>query len=651
MGTNIDPAELSIAAALFSSVAEEMGVTLGRTAHSPNIKERRDYSCAVFDPGGRLVAQAAHIPVHLGAMPESVLAAMQISAHPEHVEGFQPGDIVILNDPYLGGTHLPDITMVSPVFAEPSVGARLAAPTRGGEGGEAATSRERTLPLPAHPEASKGERSPARAATLIGLLASRAHHADVGGISPGSMPIAEELIQEGVVIPPIKLYEAGRLNQAVLDLLLRNMRAPGERRGDLDAQIAAHRTGEGRFREIAARFSLERTRLLMDELMNYAERMTRAAIAAVPDGEYTFEDFLDDDGANVADGFSLPQSGEPLPAHPEVSKDERQHDNGPSSSSFPLPPSSDPIPIRVRITVTGDSLHGDFTGSAPERPTSINAVAAVTRSAVYYCVRCLLDDAVPSNDGCFRPITLALPERSVVNAGPPRAVSAGNVETSQHIVDVVLGALARALPGIIPAASQGTMNNITIGGTSNVADGFSLPPGGAVGAPPSPARGRGAGHTARLGGEGFAYYETIGGGAGASPTRDGLDAVHTHMTNTLNTPVEALEMTYPFRVVQYAVRRGSGGPGRHRGGDGITRTYEFLSDATVTLLTDRRRLAPWGLAGGGPGTPGRNTLIRAQPVGAQRAAPRHLPSKTALRVHPGDRLTIETPGGGGWGPA
>ncbi len=617
MDPHTDPAELSIAAALFSSVADEMGVALGRTAHSPNIKERRDYSCAVFDPEGRLVAQAAHIPVHLGAMPESVLAAMQISAHPEHVEVFQPGDIVILNDPYLGGTHLPDITMVSPVFAEPSVGARLAAPTRGGEGGEAATSRERTLPLPAHPEASKGERSPARAATLIGLLASRAHHADVGGISPGSMPIAEELIQEGIVIPPIKLYDAGRLNRAVLDLLLRNMRAPAERRGDLDAQIAAHRTGEGRFREIAARFSLERTRLLMDELMNYAERMTRAAIAAVPDGEYTFEDFLDDDGSNVILRHEESGVGWPTPpaARPSIPQDERQDDGTPSLSSIPLPPPSNGIPIRVRITISGDSLRADFTGSAPERTTSINAVAAVTRSAVYYCVRCLLDDAVPSNDGCFRPVALTLPERSVVNAGPPRAVAAGNVETSQRIVDTVLGALARALPDLIPAASQGTMNNITIGGDD------------------------------------FAYYETIGGGAGASPTAAGLDAVHTHMTNTLNTPVEALEMTYPFRVVQYAVRRGSGGPGRHRGGDGITRTYEFLSDATVTLLTDRRRLAPWGLAGGGPGTPGRNTLIRAQPVGAQRAAPRHLPSKTALRIHPGDRLTIETPGGGGWGPA
>ncbi len=572
MDTSIDPAELSIAGALFSSVAGEMGVTLGRTAHSPNIKERRDYSCAVFDPRGRLVAQAAHIPVHLGAMPESVAAAMPLAP-------FSPGDIVILNDPYLGGTHLPDITMVSPVFA-----------------GHAPTPPGRSKPRP-------------YAGALVGFLASRAHHADVGGISPGSMPIAEELIQEGIVIPPIKLYEAGRLNAAVLDLLLRNMRNPDERRGDLDAQIAAHRTGESRLREIADRYGLNQAWRLMDELMDYAERMTRAAIAAVPDGEYAFEDWLDADGANVADagpprrGFSLPRGG----AGRDVG------DTG--------------IPIRVRITVSGDTLHADFTGSAPERPSSINAVAAVTRSAVYYCIRCLLDDAVPSNGGCFRPVTLTLPERSVVNAGPPRAVAAGNVETSQRIVDVVLGALAQALPDVIPAASQGTMNNITIGGTIPPLPSFLLPSSSTQ----------------------FAYYETIGGGAGASPTRDGLDAVHTHMTNTLNTPVEALEMTYPFRVVEYAVRRGSGGPGRHRGGAGITRTYEFLTDATVTLLTDRRRLPPWGLASGSPGSAGNDMLVRAQPVGTQRLAPRRLPSKTTLRVGPGDRLTIETPGGGGWG--
>ncbi len=555
MAGRIDPAELSIAAVLFSSVAEEMGVTLGRTAHSPNIKERHDYSCAVFDPSGRLVAQAAHIPVHLGAMPTAVEAAMPLSP-------FAPGDIVMLNDPYLGGTHLPDITMVSPVFSD-------------GED----PSRRHSVLLGEGLRDSSGRTEGRRRRTLAGFVASRAHHADVGGISPGSMPLAEELIQEGVVIPPIKLYEGGRINQGVLDLLLRNMRAPDERRGDLDAQIAAQRTGEQRLREIVTRYGLRGASDLMRELMDYAESMTRAALSAVPQGEYEFEDYLDDDGV-----------------------------------------SDEPVPIRVRLTLGGGALQCDFSGSAAERPSSINAVAAVTRSAVYYVVRCLLEalipggEAVPANDGCFRPVTFRLAGRSVVNAGPPRAVAAGNVETSQRIVDAVLGALAQALPELIPAASAGTMNNVTIGGYD-------------------PERGRQ-----------FAYYETIGGGAGASPQREGLDAVHTHMTNTMNTPVEALEMTYPFRLLEYSVRRGSGGGGRHRGGDGIVRAYELLAPVSVTLLTERRRRAPWSLAGGEPGAMGRNLLSRAGEGGAAT----ELPSKTQLKLAPGDRLTIESPGGAGW---
>lgn len=521
-----DPAELSIAAALFSSVAEEMGVTLGRTAHSPNIKERHDYSCAVFDPVGRLVAQAAHIPVHLGAMPAAVQAALPLAP-------FAPGDTVILNDPYLGGTHLPDITMVSPVFS----GRRLA-----------------------------------------GFVASRAHHADVGGMSPGSMPLAEELLQEGLVIPPVKLYERGRLNRAVLDLMLRNMRAPSERQGDLDAQLAAQHTGVRRLGEIVRRIGPARWRRLSADLMDYAERMMRAALRAIPDGEYRFEDFLDDDGV-----------------------------------------AAEPVPIRVRIVAREGTLYCDFDGSAPERPSSVNAVASVTRSAVYYAARCLLEAApggelVPANEGCFRPITIALPAASVVNASPPRAVAAGNVETSQRIVDCVLGALAQALPGLIPAASAGTMNNVAMGGRDPTSQTV------------------------------FAYYETVGGGAGGSPTAPGLDAVQTHMTNTMNTPIEALEMAYPLRIVEYGIRRGSGGQGRHKGGEGIVRTWEFLAPATVTLLTERRRLAPWGLAGGGPGAPGRNTLRRAGADGLEM-----LPSKVQLKVQPGDRLTLETPGGGAWG--
>jgi len=526
MKTIPDPAELAIFNALFAAVAEEMGLTLGRTAHSPNIKERRDYSCALFDPQGRLVAQAAHIPVHLGAMPSAVEAALALAP-------FAPGDVVMLNDPYLGGTHLPDITMVSPVFV-------------------AAGRRRR----------------------LAGFVASRAHHADVGGVAPGSMPLATDIYQEGVIIPPVKLYEGGRLNQAALDLLLRNVRTPDERRGDLEAQVAAHRLGEARLAEMVGRYGLRQTWRQMAALQDYAERMTRAAIAAIPDGQYKFEDFLDDDGL-----------------------------------------SDEPVPIRLRLTVQGDSLHCDFSDSAPQRPSSVNAVASVTKSAVYYVVRCLLDEQVPANEGCFRPVSFTLPEGSVVNARPPAAVSAGNVETSQRIVDVMLGALAQALPELIPAASAGTMNNLAIGGYD-------------------PLRQRP-----------FTYYETVGGGAGAGPQSPGLSAVHTHMTNTMNTPIEALEMAYPFRILEYGLRPGSGGHGRQRGGDGIVRRWQFLASGTLTIVSERRRLPPWGLAGGSPGQAGRNALQRRGGQGID------LPSKCQLAVEEGDRLTLETPGGGGWGRA
>jgi N-methylhydantoinase B len=395
-------------------------------------------------------------------------------------------------------------------------------------------------------------------------------------MSPGSMPLASELIQEGVVIPPIRLYERGRLNEPVLTLLLRNMRAPDERRADLDAQVASQRTGERRLQEVCGRYRVRRAWRLMDELMDYAERMTRAALSTMPEGDYTHEDFLDDDGIT-----------------------------------------EETVPIRVTVSVRNGTMHCDFTGSSPERPSSINAVAAVTRSAVYYVARCLLEatpdgEAVPANDGCFRPVTLTLPEKSVVNASPPRAVAAGNVETSQRIVDVVLGALSAALPQFIPASSQGTMNNMAVGGWDEE-------------------RGRA-----------FAYYETIGGGTGGTPERAGLSAVHSHMTNTMNTPAEALEMSYPFRLLEYAVRRHSGGSGRHAGGDGIVRSYEFLAPASVTLLTERRRAGPPGLAGGRRGAPGRNRLQGER-------GERKLPSKAQFDVQAGDRLTIETPGGGGWG--
>ena len=516
----LDPAEISIFNSLFTSVAEEMGVTLGRTAHSPNIKERKDYSCAVFDSGGRLVAQAAHIPVHLGAMPTAVKAALPLAP-------FSPGDLVILNDPYLGGTHLPDITMVSPVF---------------------------------------------RRKQLIAFVASRAHHADVGGSTPGSMPLARELLEEGLIVPPIKLYEKGRLNQAASELMLRNVRTPEQRRGDLDSQAAANLVGSARLEEMVERYGEARIRAQMKHTLDYGERMTRASLAALPDGDYDFEDWLDDDGTSDA-----------------------------------------PVTIRLRASLCGDSLHCDFSGSSEQRPSSVNAVAAVTRSSVYYVVRCLLDQSVPANEGCFRPISFNLPAGTVVNAMPPAAVSAGNVETSQRIVDALLGALAPALPDRIPAASSGTMNNIAIGGYDN-----------AHGVP-------------------FAYYETVGGGAGASPINHGISAVQTHMTNTMNTPVEALEIAYPFRISEYGLRRGSGGKGRHHGGEGIVRSWEFLVPASVTMVSERRRQGPWGLAGGGDGSPGKNWLISA--AGRKRL----LPSKCQLSLKPGDRLTIETPGGGGWG--
>ncbi|KPL88231.1 hydantoinase B/oxoprolinase family protein [Ardenticatena maritima] len=517
-----DPITLELYRHRFASIADEMGVSLQRTAYSPNIKERLDFSCAVFDADGRMVAQAAHIPVHLGAMPDSVAAALSA------VSTWQAGDLVILNDPFAGGTHLPDITMVSPVFLE-------------------------------------GE-------TPDFFVASRAHHADVGGMTPGSLPLSTELYQEGLIIPPLKLYEGGVLNEAVLRLILRNVRTPDERRGDLAAQRAAHLTGERRLRELAATHGREEVLAYAQHLQTYSERRTRAALRTWPAGRYTFEDVIE----HVEDG--------------------RLH----------------LLPIRVAVTIAGETITFDFTGTAPQMRGSLNAVLSITKSACAYVVRCLVGDDVPMNAGCFAPLHVHAPEGTLVNARPPAAVAGGNVETSQRIVDVVLGALAQALPDRIPAASQGTMNNVTIGG---------IAPDGTP----------------------FAYYETLAGGMGAAPTADGLTAVHTHMTNTRNTPVEALERAYPFRVVRYAIRRGSGGRGFYHGGDGLIREYELLTEATITLLTERRVRAPWGLQGGEDGAPGVNRLVH--PDGREE----RLPPKCSRHVQAGSRLCIETPGGGGWG--
>jgi 5-oxoprolinase (ATP-hydrolysing) len=522
----LSPVSLEIFKHLFASAAEEMGVTLGRTAYSPNIKERKDYSCACFDAQGRLIAQAAHIPVHLGAMPASVRTAI------EHFQQIEPGDIVMLNDPYLGGTHLPDITLVAPVF------------------------------IADDPDGHSGE--------LFGFVASRAHHADIGGISPGSMPMSREIYQEGFIIPPIKLAKRGVVNQEVLELFYRNVRTPWERRGDIDAQIAAAAVGTQRLQEIIARYGSRTAQAHAEALLAYSAQLTRAALRLLPNAAAQFTDYLDDDGW----GAQL-------------------------------------LPISVRVDVRDGTLTVDFTGSAAQSAGCINAVRAVTDSAVLYVVRCLVGEHVPTNQGCLEPITILVPEGTLLNAVAPAAVAAGNVETSQRVVDVLFGALAQLAQQHIPAASQGTMNNLTLGGYDS--------------------------ERKRM----FAYYETMGGGMGARPGADGLSGVHVHMSNTRNTPVEALEMELPLRVRRYALRHGSGGQGRYRGGDGLCRELCFLEPATVTLLTDRRKRAPYGLHSGADGATGVNMLERA-------GSTTQLPGKITFDAQVGDVLIIYTPGGGGF---
>ena len=538
-----DPVELEIFKSLFHSIAEEMGAALRRTAFSPNIKERRDYSCAVFDNDGEVVAMGDHMPVHLGSMPMSVRAAVEkLTLH--------PGDIAILNDPFCGGTHLPDITLVAPVF--------LASKRR------AATKRESGVK----------SRSEARPAFYV---ASRAHHADVGGTYAGSMGICREIYQEGVRIPPVKLMRGGAIEEDVLRLLLNNVRTPEERQGDLNAQIAACHTGAERLQEIAARYGLDRVRQVMKELQDYSEQLMRAFLSKVPHGRYEAEDFLDDDGAG---------SG---PVRIAVAIEFR-----PASKGKPV------------VTV-------DFSGSSPQVAGSINAVDAIAYSACFYVFRCLLQEDVPAAAGLMRPVRMIAPAGTIVNSRPPAAVAGGNVETSQRIVDVLLRALAQAVPDRVPAGSSGTMNNLTIGGIDERS------------------------------GEPFAYYETIAGGMGARPDRPGVSGVHTHMTNSLNTPAEALEYAYPLRITRYSLRKGSGGGGGFRGGDGIVREVELLSDAEVTLLADRRTRGPYGLQGGADGSAGVTEVI------GHDGARQQLPGKCSVRLKKGDRVRIESPGGGGWG--
>jgi N-methylhydantoinase B len=570
-----DPVELEIFKNLYHSIAEEMGAALRRTAFSPNIKERRDYSCAVFNGEGEVIAMGDHMPVHLGSMPMSVRAAIDSCE-------MQPGDVVMLNDPFRGGTHLPDITLVAPVYIQ----------TRGQAG------------------RIRGRGARGHMGQCDFYVASRAHHADVGGAYAGSMGLCREIHQEGFRIPPVKIMRADVMDRDVLALLLNNVRTPEEREGDLGAQIAACHTGAERLREVCSRYGIDRAKRAAWELLEYSEELMREFLMRVPEGEYRGEDFLDNDGISdkpVKIAVTIKFAGNvwgQVGASPERGRrDPAKTGQRPVSTR----PASKTLPA---VTI-------DFTGSDPQVQGSINAVEAITYSACFYVFRCLLAEDVPATAGLMRPIRVIAPEGTIVNARPPAAVAGGNVETSQRIVDVLLRALAQAIPNRIPAAASGTMNNLTIGGLHFHGDSRT--------------------------GEPFAYYETIAGGMGARPGKPGISGVHTHMTNSLNTPAEALEYAYPLRVRRYGLRAGSGGEGKFRGGDGIVREIEVLTDCEVTLLADRRKSGPWGLAGGGDGASGKTSVLRND------GSTEEMPGKFSTRLRKGERIRIETPGGGGWG--
>jgi len=530
-----DPADLTFFSNLFSGIAEEMGVILSRTAYSPNIKERRDLSCAIFDGKGKLIAQAAHIPVHLGSMQMSAQAVLAT------FDSLEEGDVVILNDPFAGGTHLPDITMMTPVM---------------------------------NPVQKPGKKKSPRPFVY---LVSRAHHADVGGASPGSMPIAREIFEEGLRLPPVKLRDGGVLNQGVLDILTSNVRTPEERMGDLRAQLASHAGGTKRMSEVLLKYGSLFISARLNELHGYARDLMKAFISKIPNGTYIFEDFLEDDGFSAR-----------------------------------------PLRIRVNVFVKGRRVVVDFKGSDPACSGNLNAVESITWSSVYYCFLSFLVSSLKGktdpflNAGCFDPIAVLAPEGSIVNAPPGSAVGGGNVETSQRIVDVVFGAMAKALPNLVPAASQGTMNNLTLGGIDPKTN------------------------------RPFSYYETIAGGSGGRPTKNGVDGVPNHMTTTMNTPVEALEFSYPLRVERYKLAPNTGGKGKYQGGCGIHRDIRVLSDVRGTLISERRKIAPYGLHGGKPGKVGMNQLIR-------KGGRQKLPGKTELDLKAGDIVRLKTPGGGGWG--
>ncbi len=580
-----NPVELEVFKSLYHSIAEEMGAALRRTSFSPNIKERRDYSCAVFDSAGQVIAMGDHMPVHLGSMPMSVAAA--IEAGKKKQSELEPGDVVMLNDPFRGGTHLPDITLVMPVYLF----------------------RSNKIPCgDGAPPRSGGAEPRRHTAAPDFYVASRAHHADVGGTYPGSMGPCREIYQEGLRIPPVKIMRGGKLVADVLALLLNNVRTPEEREGDLGAQIAACQTGAQRLREVCERYGIARAKRAAADLLVYSEEMMRAFLRTIPPGQYHAEDFLDDDGVEdkpVRIAVTI-----------QVKASSKSKKKSPVETRLAASPLAAEKNSRVAVTI-------DFTGSDPQVQGAINAVEAITYSACFYVFRCLLHDDVPATSGLMRPIRVIAPPGTVVNARPPAAVAGGNVETSQRIVDVLLKALAQAIPDRIPAAASGTMNNLTIGGIDL-----------RLGDPRS-----GDPRT----GEPFAYYETIAGGMGARPTKDGVSGVHTHMTNSLNTPAEALEYAYPVRLRQYSLRSNSGGAGLHAGGDGIVREIEVLTDAQVTLLADRRSRGPYGLAGGADGAPGRTLIIRRD------GSEEEIPGKTSVRLRSGERVRIESPGGGGWG--
>jgi N-methylhydantoinase B len=508
----VDPITIEVARNRFASVADEMGVVLRHTSLSPNIKERADCSAAIFTADGEMLAQAEHIPVHLGSMPESVRACL---------ERFEPlpGVQYAVNDPFAGGTHLNDLTLVAPVFV---------------------------------------------AGEHVAWVANRAHHADVGGEAPGSMPAnATTVDQEGHRVSPMVAVEGGDWSEAFVLPFVAASRTPDERRGDLEAQMGSNAVGAARLGELISDETTDRYREVSAALLDYGERRMLAALSDLPDGEYVFTDYMEGADADIA--------------------------------------------ISVSLTVDGSRLTADFTNSDPQVEANFNAVEAVTRSCLYYAVRVATDPSIPTNGGCYRPLELIAPEGTIVNARPPAAVAAGNVETSQRIADVLLGAMAQASPDRVGAASQGTMNNVLVGNDD------------------------------------FAYYETVGGGQGGRPGRAGQSGIHTGMTNTENTPIESLDLHYPFRITRYRLRSGSGGRGRFPGGEGIEREMVFDAPAMLSLMGERRRIPPWGLAGGGPGAVGEDWLIRND---GERAL---LPGKTTVGVEPGDRLLVLTPGGGGWG--